>query len=147
MKPYLLALAIALAPAAALAHADHIGPNGGYAKHIGTVHIEVTPQGNRLIVNVLDVSSDKPVAIPAAATARATLLQNGKSEQIALKASGPNQLSGAASSAIGGTARIALTFNIPGRPLPPATFSLAAMKSLPRSLAEAKKAGGDHKDH
>jgi hypothetical protein len=147
LKTLQLAALLALAPLPALAHADHIGPNGGYAKHVGTVHIEVAPKGNRLTVHVLDVSTDKPIAIPAASTARATLLQNGKSEAIPLKTSGPNQLSGLASASISATARIALTFSIPNRPLPPATFNLGAMPKLPKSLSATKKSGAGHTDH
>lgn len=147
LKTLQLVMLLALAPLPALAHADHIGPNGGYTKHVGTVHIEVAPKGNRLIVHVLDVRTDKPIAIPTASTARATVLQNGKSEAIPLKTSGPNQLSGVASEPISTTARIALTFAIPNRQLPPATFNLGAMPKLPKSLSVTKKSGAGHTDH
>jgi hypothetical protein len=147
LKTLQLAVLLVLALLPALAHADHIGPNGGYTKHVGAVHIEVAPKGNRLVVHVLDANTDKPVAIPAASTARATLLQNGKSEVIALKASGPNQLSGLGSTPISATARIAITFAIPNRSLPPASFNLSAMPKLPKSFSAAKKNGAGHTDH
>lgn len=147
MKHHLIAAAMAFAAMPALAHDDHIGPNGGYTKHVGTVHIEVALKGNRLTVYVLDVSTNKPVAIPPGSTARATLLQNSKSEAFVLKASGANQLSGGASTPISGAARVALTFAIPNRPLPPATFNLGAMAKLPKSLSAVKKSAGEHDHH
>ena len=87
MRKMLLTMAGLLLTTAAVAHEDHVGPNGGYTKHLGSVSVEVVAKGAQLVVHVRDEKTEKPLSVDGA-SAKVVLLADGKTETLQLKPSG-----------------------------------------------------------
>lgn len=122
--------AMLLLSTAAIAHEDHIGPNGGYTKHLGSVSVEVVTDGATVRVHVRDEQTEVPIDL-AGAKGRAVVLAGGKTESVAL-ALDKSVLTGRAKQPIPADAKVAVSLQIPGRSnVPSGTFDLARKASLP----------------
>ncbi len=114
----------------AVAHEDHIGPNGGYTKHLGSVSVEVVTEGSTIRVHLRDEKTEKPLPV-AGAKGRAIVLAGGKTESVALTPS-QDVLVGAAKKDVPSDAKVAVSLQVPGREnIPSGTFELARKASLP----------------
>lgn len=132
MHKYMLAIILALGAPAAVAHDDHVGPNGGYTKHLGSVNVELVAKGSSLQVYVADVGTGQSV-VSGDATARAVVLVSGKTETVALQADG-GVLKGSVKTPVPAGAKVALTIRIPERDnIPSTTFDLSRLATLPKS--------------
>lgn len=131
-----IALATAMLLAnTAVAHEDHIGPNGGYTKHLGSVSVELVTEGSTVRVHIRDEKTETPLPV-AGAKGRAIVLAGGKTESVALQPA-KDFLVGTARQAVPADAKVAVSLQIPGRDnVPSGTFELARKASLPT--------GGDH---
>lgn len=122
--------AMLLLSTAALAHEDHIGPNGGYTKHLGSVSVEVVTEGTLVRVHVRDEQTEAPIDLTGA-KCRAVVLAGGKTESVTL-ALDKAVLVGAAKQPIPADAKVAVSLQIPGRSnVPSGTFDLGRKASLP----------------
>lgn len=123
-------LAALLLAGGAFAHDDHIGPNGGYTKHLGEASVELVTDGATVRVYVRDEKTEKPLDL-AGAKGRAIVLAGGTTETIALQPTG-GALAGTAKQAIPGDAKVAISLQIPGQAsVPSSTFELARKSTLP----------------
>lgn len=128
-------LALSLASGPALAHDDHIGPNGGYVKHVGSVELELLTEGAKVVVHVRDERTRTSLPLGPEARGRAILLVGGKTETVALTAAGAT-LQGMAKQAVPDNAKVALSVRIPGRDdVPSTTFDLGKKADLKRGGA------------
>jgi hypothetical protein len=123
-------LAALLLAGAVYAHDDHIGPNGGYTKHLGAASVELVTDGATVRVYVRDEKTETPLDL-AGAKGRAILLVGGKTETIALQPVG-GILAGTAKQAIAADAKVAISLQIPSLAgVPSSTFELARKATLP----------------
>lgn len=114
----------------ALAHEDHIGPNGGYTKHLGSVSVEVVTEGALVRVHVRDEQTEAPIDL-AGAKGRVVVLAGGKTESVIL-APDKAVLTGTTKQPIPADAKVAVSLQIPGRGnVPSGTFDLGRKASLP----------------
>lgn len=115
---------------AALAHDDHIGPNGGYTKHLGAASVELVTDGATVRIYVRDEKTETPLDLTGA-KGRAIVLAGGKTETIALQPAN-GVLAGTAKQAIPGDAKVAISLQMPGQAsVPSSTFELARKATLP----------------
>jgi hypothetical protein len=125
-----LTMATLLLSTAAVAHEDHVGPNGGYTKHLGSVSVEVVAKGTQVILHVRDETTEQPLSVNGA-SAKVVLLAGGKTETLQLRPAGP-VLAATAKQPVGANAKVAVTLTMPGRDkIPAATFDLSKLLSLP----------------
>lgn len=123
-------LAAILLASAALAHDDHIGPNGGYTKHLGATSVELVTDGATVRVYLRDEKTETPLDVTGA-KGRAIVLAGGKTETIALQPAG-GVLTGTAKQPIPGDAKVALSLQLPSQvSVPSSTFELARRATLP----------------
>lgn len=128
----LTATAIALFALPAAGHDDHIGPNGGYVKHVGSAELELVTNGAKVVVHVRDEKTGRPVTLDPAATGRAIVLVAGKTETVPLTVMGA-VLQGVATQPIPEAAKVALALKIPTRgDIPSTTFDLGRKAELSR---------------
>ena len=128
----LTATVLALVVLPAFAHDDHIGPNGGYVKHVGSAELELVTDGAKVVVHVRDEKTGKPVTLDRSATGRAIVLVGGKTETVPLAAVGAT-LQGVAKQPVPAAAKVALALKIPAREdIPSTTFDLGRKAELPR---------------
>ncbi|MCM2309860.1 MAG: hypothetical protein NDI84_00535 [Steroidobacteraceae bacterium] len=122
-------LAALLLAGAAVAHDDHIGPNGGYTKHLGAASVELVTDGAMVRVYVRDEKTEKSLDLTGA-KGRAIVLAGGRTETVQLQAAG-GVLAGAAKQPIPGDAKVAISLQIPGQAsVPSSTFELARKATL-----------------
>lgn len=130
LKKLLLApLAIVLAAGLAFAddghdHAahDHDPKNGGIVVHSGHHHLELVAAGASIELFVTN-EAGQPEDV-AAAKASATVLADGKAEQVALVPSGANSLKGVRNTSEGKIATVVVSLAMPGHETEQVRFQL-----------------------
>ena len=109
MKRLVLALALAVAPSAALAQHSHDGPNGGVVVDASGApyHVEFVARGTELALFILD-DNNRPAPVTGA-SGRAVVQEGGKTATIPLDFAEPNRLVGRLAAPLGKGARVVLS--------------------------------------
>jgi len=113
-RRHLIALAVLGPPVAALAQSAPNPAHGGLVQKAVGHLVELVVDGDRMTVYVTE-----PDSTPLATkdwSAKATVLANGKSENLTLEPSGPNSASGKLGSAAGVKYTAVLSLTIDGKP-------------------------------
>jgi hypothetical protein len=108
VKALFLALAIAAAPLAVMAHEKAKGPNGGPIVDAAGHHVEMVANGNQLVLFVTG-EADKPIASAGIKNARAIVQDSGKTATVTLQPAEPNRLLGALAAPLGNGARVVVS--------------------------------------
>lgn len=117
-----LAIVLAVGVAAAEDVHDHDPKHGGVVVHSGHHHLELVAAGASIELFVTDVAGE-PEDV-AAARASATVLADGKTEQVALAPSGANRLKGVRSTSEGKIAAVIVSLTLPGHEAEQVRFQL-----------------------
>lgn len=105
----LFALALSLAPGAALAQAhSHAAPNGGQIQKIGAYEAELVVKGSDVMLYVVDDKEQKVDASKLSATA-VVLAKGNEQKTVELKPTGDNKLAGKADFPVEGKFRATVT--------------------------------------
>ena len=121
----LFAAALSL-PAAALAHGEKIGPNGGVVEDAGKHHIELVMKADELRAFVTDAKDAKVDTKGAEATA--VVLAGKAKATLKLAPVGGNVLAAGGKFDTGARAKVVVSLTLQGQPAAQARFTLPARK-------------------
>ena len=125
--PIVLVLTAALwLPAAALAHGEKIGPNGGVVEDAGKYHVELVLKNDGLRAFVTDAKDVKVDTKGAAATA--IVLVGKEKATVKLVPAGGNALAAGGKFDAGAGAKVVVSLTLQGQPAAQARFTLPAKK-------------------
>ena len=125
LKIALLSAALSL-PAAALAHGERTGPNGGVVEDAGKYHVEVVMKADELRAFVTGAGGAK--VDTKGAEASATVLLGKEKLTLKLAPSGGNALAAGGKFDTRAGAKVVLSLTLPGQPAVSGRFSISAQK-------------------
>lgn len=101
---------------------DHAGKHGGVVMHSGHHHLELVAKGGSIALYI-EHEDGKPEDVEGA-NASATVLADGKVEQVTLKPAGGNKLEGSGDFTAGRGTTVVVTLTMPGHEPEQARFKL-----------------------